>query len=278
MLQLMKSIYLADDPAYKCGVKRNLTETYFLSIDDINEKLNSDEDRFNLNIYIAELTKVSEIKIDPSNTKIIISGFILQWLKDMFSGLQRQLNQSQFKRAFKNVIFYHSIVQTMKPTELLVFPHYHLRLPVRYYQAFFQYESIASNDTNLALQRLKNVFQLDTKKNCAYSTYVEFSTTNSIEQLELQLLFITRKFDTQKKVYTKSMLKNLIETSLEIVDKQNWISEVTKLQVRENIQHVHRQIAYSDLIDESVASNSLNKEMTNDQSDHFKLTKYESEI
>ena len=74
------------------------------------------------------------------------------------------------------------------------------------------------------------------------------------------------------------MLKNLIETSLEIVDKQNWISEVTKLQVRENIQHVHRQIAYSDLIDESVASNSLNKEMTNDQSDHFKLTKYESEI
>lgn len=274
MLQLLKSIYLTDNPDYKCGVKRNLTMTYLLTINEINEKINSDEDLFNLNVYLTELNKVSDKKIEPSNTKIIISGFILKWLKDMFSGLQQNLSQLQFQRAFRNVIHYHSIFQIMKPIELLVSPHYHLRLPVKYYQAFFLYESIATNNKNLALEKLKDLFKLDTKKNCAYSTYNEFSATNSIEQLELQFFFLTKKFDMKNKDYTKLMVKNLIETSIEIVERQSWIDKVTKISIRESIQHIQKQIAYSDLIDESVSAKKLNKELTNGQSDYFILTKY----
>lgn len=274
MLLLAKQIYMVEDPNYKCGVKRKLTKTLMLTIDEIDQKLNQQQKLFDMKLYICELNKSSEKKIDLSKTKVMISEFILKWMIDLLTGLGKNIEGEKFRRAFRNLMYFNSIYFTLKPVELLSSPHYHLKLPIRYYQAFFEYEGVISNDKDLSLKKTKQIFQLDNKKNCAYSTYTEFSTSNSIEQLELQYFFLTKKFDVQKKKYSLKMFNNLVDTSIEIVNKQSWIGNTTKLAINKNIHHIQNQIAYSDIIDESIKKNSLNKELTNEQSDKFDLTKY----
>jgi len=160
----------------------------------------------------------------------------------------------------------------LQPIELLDLPHYHLKMPVKYYQAFFEYETVLKKNKKLLIERLQKIFKLDNKKNCAYSTYTEFSTINSIDQLEMQYFFLTRKFDLSKKAYGLEMIKNLVGATLEILDKQSWINSETKKNVRLNIYKLQKQIAYSDIIDESIRDKNLNKKLTNGQLDFFNLT------
>ncbi len=272
MLLLARQLFLADDPTYRCGTKRNLTETHLLTVDKIDETLNQDGFIFNMTLFVSELNKASAKKISLSRTTVMVSDFILTWLQHTFHNLRDNLSPAQFSRALQNFIFFNSMFHVLKPVELLDLPHYHLRLPVKYYQAFFKYDAMLKNDKKLPLERLQLIFKLDNKKNCAHSTYSEFSASNSIEQLELQYFFLTRKFDTSKKAYTLEMLGNLVSSALEIVDKQSWIDQVTKTNVRVNIAKLQKQIAYSDIIDESIKDKHLNTELTNGQSDLFELT------
>lgn len=270
ILQVARAIYMTNNPKYKCGIKRELTKTHLLSVKEINQKLNKQKLLFDMEIYVSELNKVSDTKIDTMKQEVMVSDFILNWFQDIFIDLTKELNQKEFKRGFKNFLFLHTILNLLKPVKLLKFPHYHLRLPIVYYESLFDYESVLKNDRNLKLTKMESIFKLSNKKNCAHSTYSSFSTSNSIEQLELQVFFLKKKFSFEKKLYAQNMLSNLIETALQIINSQKWIKDKIKLNIQTNIEKLQKTIAYSDLVDDSIKSN---RRLTNGQSDEIDLTK-----
>lgn len=274
MLQLARSIYMVDNPKYQCGVKREPTKSNILTIKEISRKINKHRQLFDMELYVSELNKASDTKLNETEQKVIVSDFILVWIEDIFTNLAGSLNQKEFERSFKNIMFFHVILNMLKPVELLKFPHYHLRLPLIYYQSLFEYESVLENDNGLKLAKLQKIFKLSNKRNCAYSTYTLFSTSNSIEQLEIQVFFLKKKFDFAKKEYAQTMLTNLIKTALQIINSQSWIKNETKFNIQSNIKNLHKTIAYSELVNESIKSNILKKALANGQSDDLFLTKY----
>jgi hypothetical protein len=211
MIKLAKQLYFVNDNRYLCGQPRGGKKTVnMLNAKELDEKLaiskSSNRKMFDFLKYISYLSEGATTKI-KEDTQVIISSLTLSFLNDLFNGLSNELkfSQEQFRRAFTNFVYFHSIFSLVKPLELFSTPHIHVKFPIRYYHAFFEYSKRVNYVS--PLDSFKSIYRINREQNCAYSVIDAFSVVDSLEQSELQRLFLTEKFDPRIKEVTSEMLE-----------------------------------------------------------------------
>ena len=272
MIKLAKQLYFVNDNRYLCGQPRGGKKTVnMLNAKELDEKLviskATNRKMFDFLKYISYLSEGATTKI-KEDTQVIISSLTLSFLNDLFNGLNNELkfSQEQFRRAFTNFVYFHSIFSLVKPLELFSTPHIHVKFPIRYYHAFFEYSKRVNYVS--PLDSFKSIYRINREQNCAYSVIDAFSVVDSLEQSELQRLFLTEKFDSRIKEVTSKMLESLINTSIEIVNKQDWIDEKTKEIIIENMNKMENRIVYSDSVFDPESIKNKSKQI------HYNLTNH----
>jgi predicted metalloendopeptidase len=273
MLDLANRFYFVNQNVYQChqppsssGGSANRPSKYELTIDELNEKINKEQQQqqqqqqyqrqqqpqqqqplFDFAKYIGYLNDGANTKL-PNNTKIVIKASTLKLLHDLLDGIEHKLNMSaaRMQRALKNLVYFHTLVDILKPLYLFATPHLHITFPIRYYSALFEYTKRVYNESPIS--SFKSIHRVNAHKNCAYLVLEAFSVVDSLEIRELQRFYITHKFNENVKSETKRMLDILIESSHELIVEQAWIDESTKAAITRDLYEMDKIILYSDSI------------------------------
>lgn len=251
MLALASQIFFLNNNDYRCGKKSNKQiSRYMKTINELHKLLNQNASSemlvFDFKRFISYLNADASKKL-TDDTQVIISSLGLNYLKDLFKGLaELNFTTEQFQRAFSNLIYFHSIYDLIKPLRIFSTAHIHVIFPIRYYHALFEYSKHVNKIT--PVDNFEMIYRINREQNCAYSVRDAFSIVDSDEQNELQRVFLTRKFNRNNKNKSNQILERLIKTSIDIVQKQDWIDMATKQRVLKQMAHMEHKIVYSDLI------------------------------
>lgn len=241
MLKLAQKLYFLDNSRYKCGQPKTANQSSYnqklnvLTIEQLQNQVigRRKSSLFDFGKYIYYLNKhvggqsANKLKL---STSVIISNLALNYLHDLFEGLNERLladGDENLQRAFLNFIYFHNLFSLIKPLDLFKptptlwqIVHVNVLLPIKYYHMFFEYSKLVNNVT--LLDNLINIFKLSREHNCAYSVIETFSVVDTHEQIELQRLFISRKLQPGTKKLADEMLNHLITTSNKILARQDW--------------------------------------------------------
>ena len=255
MIALAQRVYFLNDEKYFCGSRTPRPKSLnVLTLSELNDKLNANFSAFDFLEYIGYLNEHAELKKLNNQTQVVVSSLTLNYLSDVFRSI-RELNykQGQLRRAFKNLIYFHLIFSLVKPLEIFSTPHIHVALPIRYYHAFLEYSKIL-NDVS-PIENFRSIYRINREQNCAYSVIDAFSVVGSVEQVELQRLFLTEKFNTRSKNLTIHILERLLEATYEIISDQDWIDPATKDSIYKSLKNMEHRVVYSDSIFDTYEKN-----------------------
>jgi hypothetical protein len=276
MVEVAKRIYFLNDERYHCAKARTGRQKTLnvFTLRELNSKLNENFRAFDFLEYINFINKYAgQVKLNDT-TQVVISSLTLSYLSDLFKGI-KELNftQEKMKRAFKNLIYFHLIYSLVKPLEIFSTPHIHMSLPIRYYHAFLEY-SKPLNEIS-PYESFRSMYRINREQNCAYSVIDAFSVVGSTEQVELQRLFLSEKFNSNIKNSTLKILDNLLQVTIEIIKDQEWISSITKNSILKSLNNMEHRIVYSDSIfDESEENKSKHVKINSDMTSRYQLTRH----
>ena len=268
MLKLANKLYFLNDARYRCGIKKSTAQSEMdrtnnvLKISELDDRIKSNATKFqvfDIKKYINYLNKHTGTsnKLNE-NTTVVISNLAINYLKDLIQGLGSNQNES-FRQAFLNFLYFHTLFSLIKPLNLFKstqtlsqIVHVNVLLPIKYYHLFFEYSKHVNNVT--PLDNLVNMFKLNREHSCAFSVIETFSVVDSMEQIELQRLFLSRKFSPNSKNMADEMLAGLINTTHKIIDTQHWIDADTKATIKFNLNQMeYKTVHANSLFTESFA-------------------------
>jgi predicted metalloendopeptidase len=97
----------------------------------------------------------------------------------------------------------------------------------------------------------------------------------STEQVDLQRLFLSEKFNSNIKNSTLKILDNLLQVTIEIINDQEWISSITKNSILKSLNNMEHRIAYSDSIfDQSEENKTKYVKINSDMNSRYQLTRH----
>ena len=249
MIELAKLIYFINDERFHCGKLKagHSRVVNVLTINELNEKLNTNFLAFNFIDYVQFLNEnADKVKLNAS-TQVVITSRTLSYLTDLFVGIKKlNYDQEHLRRAFKNLIYFNLLYSLVKPLEIFSTPHLHMSLPIRYYHAYLEYAKIHHRIS--PFESFKSLYRINQEQNCAYSVIDAFSVVGSVEQVELQRLFLTEKFNSNTKNITVEILDHLLAITVFVISNQDWISSNSKLNIFKSLNEMEHRIVYSDSI------------------------------
>jgi predicted metalloendopeptidase len=289
MLKLANSLYFLGNSQYKCGTKKTSAQVAIdqqqitLTIGELGKRVreggNPSEAAFDFTKYIAYLNKHTGTDRLGDNTSVVISTLALNYLTDLLNALSMSQvdNRAQFHKSFLNFVYFHTLFSLIKPLDLFKttntlsqIVHVNVLLPIRYYHMFFEYSKHINNRT--LLDNLINMFKLSREHNCAYSVIETFSVVDTPEQIELQRLFISRKLQPQAKAMADSMLASLVNTTYAMIERQAWIDETTRGEIRANLDNIEYKIVHADALFTDNLTHFADEEVNSDRYDAYKLS------
>ena len=249
MIEMAKRVYFLNDEKYHCAKAKTHRPKVLnvITLKELDARLNENFQAFDFLEYKKFLNQYAgQVKLNDT-TQVVISSLTLNYLTDLFTSV-RDLNYTQKKleRAFKNLIYFHLIYSLVKPLEIFSTPHIHMSLPIRYYHAFLEYSKTLNEIS--PFESFRSMYRINREQNCAYSVIDSFSVVGSMEQVELQRLFLTEKFNSNTKNNTIQILENLLKITIKLINDQEWISSLTKRNILESLNNMGYLIVYSDSI------------------------------
>lgn len=269
MIELARIIYFINTDKYQCNSKNKpniINKDLILTVDQLNSEINKKNREKNLPTFdfrkfINRINEKTNANFKPDSL-IAIKTLNLNYLSDFFYNLGIKYNfhnDYKFERAMKNFAYFHTIFDTLQLTEV----DSHTSLPIRYYQAVYEYVKYVQAYYQPSLF-FKNIFNLDREKSCAIILIDTFDIHASNEQYEFQKFYLNKKFNKNTKNFTKKMLDELIKTSIEQVKSQNWIDEEAQMKINEQFKSMEFRIAFSDNLYSS--DNQINNNYYNQNS------------
>jgi hypothetical protein len=157
-------------------------------MDELSQILN--RSIFNFSKFVSFFNEKVNKTILNGKSQIFLSSMTVSYLRDLFISLEGNLSfdRSKFQRAFLNLAYFNAIFTLIRPLELFSVPHLHLKFPIRYYHAFFEYSEQINKI--VPMENFKSLYRINREQNCAYTVIEAFSMTDSFEQTELQRFFL----------------------------------------------------------------------------------------
>ena len=264
MIEVAKRIYFLNDERYHCArAKAHRPKVLnVLTLKELHAKLNEKFQALDFLEYKNFLNKnAGQVKLNDT-TQVVISSLTLNYLTDLFTSIKNlNYTHEKLERAFKNLIYFHLIYSLVKPLEIFSTPHIHMSLPIRYYHAFLEYSKTLNEIS--PYESFRSMYRINREQNCAYSVIDAFSVVGSNEQIELQRLFLTEKFNSNTKNNTIQILENLLKITTKIIKDQEWISSTTKDNILKSLNNMGYLIVYSDTIFDKSEKNKANLDNNN---------------
>ena len=207
--------------------------------------------------YVDFFNRKANKNVLNKSNKLIVSSTTLAYLGDLFAAIESlNFTRAQFQRSFVNLVYINSIISLVKPLELFSQSHIHVKFPIRYYQAYYDYYTSqllttgSSRRIATTSDYLKNAYRLTREQNCAYSVIDMFSVVDSREQIELQRLVLNKRRHTseRKKLMTKQMLDNLLVVVLDLIERQDWIDTATRHLIRQQVENIKFKLMFADVV------------------------------
>jgi hypothetical protein len=260
MIHFANKLYLIDQTNSLCKPKQNrATNVTVVSVKDLYDKLDQKSSSFDFLNYIKYLNKHASSTNESfsprlnQETRLVSFESNLNALSDIINGLNelKSKNETKFRRAFLNFVFFHSIKNLIKPLDpvdqnLIIFP-------LKYYTFFYEYTKLNNNNNmnkelDSLISKIGGFDDDEGATRCAWSSMFTFTRADSRELIEFQRLFLNRKMDTRSKKMIEKMLDELLNTSKFIVDRQSWIDRQTKRKIIENFYSTEYKIIHADFL------------------------------